>query len=323
MKLLVSKLFLCIILISNALIGFSTTKTMEFSGINKIVVSARFFDTNIYGSSGNKTIFSYTINDSFKNHKKIHVNHKKVGNTLIIEVETPLRYVNNFEGKIKLSIPKDVDIDYKSSSGDLSCIEMRNNSTNIAASSGDISLINFNSKFNLKTSSGDIKLIECNGDINVKTSSGEQYLRTIKGNVNSISSSGSAKLENVNGKINLVSTSGDSDIIHCIGKMRLTSTSGELELNDCQGEFHASSTSGDIVAKNINFTDESRFSSTSGDIEMKYSNRTEDLRFTLNSTSGSLKVDNKYSDDYLTVGEGSILIKSSTTSGDQVFKKYR
>ena len=284
---------------------------------------------------------------------------KKEGNILHIEVETPQGVssrnavcrmeintssktnlvISNVSGNIKVNNFDTHKVHIKSTSGDLTIDQIKtktdpqfsSTSGNIhgenfscptlhaRSTSGDLFITEIKGNAELKSTSGNVNSDNISGDAKLSSTSGNVTANNISGTLEAKSTSGNVKISKVAKNSILSSTSGDIHAFHLNGHTKARSVSGMVEIKDSKGQFELRTTSADIKATGLRLTGPSNFNSNNGDITCRLKNTEDEITFNLLSTSGSLEVDHKSAKRKLYTGNGDILIKGKTTSGDQTY----
>jgi DUF4097 and DUF4098 domain-containing protein YvlB len=198
------------------------------------------------------------------------------------------------------------NLQVKTSSGHIKAEAVEGPISYVACSYGSITLTNMTSSLTVKASSGSVTLQGIRGNVSANSAYGKQHLNDIQGDVHITSSSGNIDLNNLN------------------GALTINSTYGHVSAENCRGAIDIKTQSGNIKGKNIEVVTGLSLKATYGDISMNLKNKTDELSFNLQSTSGNIKLHKdglkmESSDGKLKVEKGSILVKSSTNSGNQYF----
>ncbi|UCD38812.1 MAG: DUF4097 family beta strand repeat protein [Fidelibacterota bacterium] len=128
-----------------------------------------------------------------------------------------------------ITVPKGIDIDFSSASGDLS-------------------LTGCEGEYFLESASGRIEIESCQGEFEIENASGR---------VEIMDSDGEFSIDNASGRIRMEDVSG---------RFELDNASGNIDVVNVRGEFEVDNASGDIEAVEILIEDESNFDTASGDV---------------------------------------------------------
>lgn len=184
--------------------------------IKKISIDTIFVDANIYSTQSKNIII--LLKGTYSSNKKFEFDFSKTNDTLNI-ISTPNSgslTIANSNLKLDILIPEVTleEIQFVSSSGDLSLKDLKVNYINFQSSSGGFTSNNtIANSFEIKSSSGDISIDPQNGTANLNSSSGDIDL-VVTENTNNVkinSSSGNIRVINsiyYNGSISAATSSG-------------------------------------------------------------------------------------------------------------------
>ena len=152
-----------------------------------------------------------------------------------------------------IKIPKKMDVEYSSASG-------------------DVEASGIEGELDFDTASGDITLSHVNGEITIDNASGRIEIRDAIGDMDIDNASGRIRLQNIQGNI------------------EVDNASGRVVIQKATGQFDISNASGDVDASGIAINEESSFTTASGDVEVQLAKKlAHDL--TLSSASGDAVLD--------------------------------
>jgi hypothetical protein len=268
------------------------------TGIRRLEVEASLLNVEVNGGSGSSlTGWGEDIP------KNVVVNYKRRGDVLRIWVEkrfAPFAFRKN--GRLYFEVPENIDLDIRTSSGEIVIRNMESMSLVTASSSGNIGVSRIKSAVEVKSSSGNINLGMINGSVRAESSSGRMDLTNIIGDISASASSGDVRLSAVEGDI------------------EVSSSSGRIVLNSTNGTVFAHASSGNVVGEDVWITGHSTYKTSSGKIDMDFDNPLNELSFRLTSSSGRLEVGDLKGERNLAAGEGTILITGESSSGGQAYQ---
>ena len=276
---------------------------LEAENVDEVRIEGSFVD--VYVNTGDKVYFKGIITGN-GDEGDYRFETDIVGKTLVVRVDrkTNRRWRNYriTESRIDLTITDGVKLDIDNSSGDINVANLRASSSNIEATSGDITLRSIVANLNVETSSGDIDIDGLTGDSEIESTSGDQEIYNTRGNIETRASSGDITVSGFNGRIEIQATSGDVDIRKGVGSLKIRTSSGEID------------------GYGIEVNDNCYFDATSGNIEIDFVNDLDELSFDLTATSGDLEVGNRSGEKRLVIDRGGIKITGTTSSGDQEYE---
>jgi DUF4097 and DUF4098 domain-containing protein YvlB len=297
------KLFLLIPLFLAAGIGNLAASGMgenmhfSYDGVRRIEIDAEFLSVEMTGGSRN------VIADGFDIPFNVRVTHTFDGNTLRVKVERNwLSFSWQRHGRLVFSVPDNVDILIESSSGSIAAKELKGKTTQITSSSGSSSLTDVSGEIKATASSGKISVVSCSGHLALSASSGSIDVESFAGGITAETSSGSVELREVDGPV----------YVH--------TSSGSVRLDETMGTVGTLTSSGSIRGEDVRLTGDSAFESTSGTIHVDLANQPSELRFDLIASSGTIHVFGNDGSKRFLGGNGRILIKGVSTSGDQTYE---
>lgn len=276
---------------------------LEAENVDEVRIEGSFVD--VYVNSGDKVYFKGIITGS-GDEGDYSFDTDIVGKTLVIRVDR--RNSNSWknfkitESRIDLTIIDGVKLDIDNSSGDVNVANLRASTSNIEATSGDITLRSIVANLNVETSSGDIDIDGLTGDSEIESTSGDQEIYNSKGNIETRASSGDITISGFKGRIEVQATSGDVEIRKGVGAIKARTSSGNID------------------GYGIELNDNTYFDATSGNIEIDFVNDLDDLSFDLTATSGDLEVGNRSGEKRLVIDRGGIKVIGTTSSGDQEYE---
>jgi DUF4097 and DUF4098 domain-containing protein YvlB len=314
--------------------SLSSKKDTVFNGINKIEVEGGFFDVFVKAHAEPTVLFYEEHTVSAKGlHSKIskyRVVTEKKDSTLKVYIDCGsdkgIIIVGSLSvsGMIALTVPEGIEVSVHNVSGNVKLGGLKGKKVGISTSSGDINTQDLNSTISLESVSGDIKNSNSNGTLSMSSSSGNQYVENVNGNFKTQSVSGDLHVSNVKGDATISSSSGNQVLIGISGTIHASAVSGDIIVTDCNGDLFLNTSSGDLVGKNNRLNGASTLQSVSGDIKMNFSNDAKDISYDLQSVSGGLYVQNGNealkNEKRLLLKQGPVMIKATTSSGDQRFK---
>ncbi|MFC1484150.1 DUF4097 domain-containing protein [Candidatus Neomarinimicrobiota bacterium] len=219
--------WLAIPLLAGALMAQDGELHEEYKGIKELEIETVSGDCIIEGSSGNKVVVD--LNYSYRDNCFEPLVDKSGGRLRIRE-----RFHGSWcsgHSEWTISVPREMDIDFSSASGELT-------------------LSNCEGRFTMESASGGIEVSNCAGDFEIDNASGRIRISD---------SEGEFEVDNASGRIILAEISG---------RIELDNASGNVDMKRVKGRFSVDNASGDIEANGIEIEDRSEFDTASGDIEI-------------------------------------------------------
>ena len=245
------------------------------------------------------------------------------GDRLELRVEAPAFQLGfGFAGRrprVILSIPRGALVELGTSSGDISLRGHEAPRAVLRSSSGDIEVSDITAALELESSSGSISAARCSGSIAARSNSGGIELEACSGAKDLTASSGDIALRGSAGDARARTSSGSFSAFDVSGDLFVETTSGSVILEGTKGSLSARTSSGDISGRSVRLTGDSSFGTSSGEASLELGNAASELRFELSSSSGSLSAAGSRGEKRLLSGSGRILVKGSSSSGDQSY----
>jgi hypothetical protein len=228
------------------------------------------------------------------------VYHERTGNEIRVWVEKSFTlFTRPHDGKLEFGVPDNVEIEVRTSVGDVEVDGLANVAVQV------------------RTSTGSVEMDSIQGDVEVTTSTGEVELEGIEGSVETRTTTGSIEMQWVRGPVSVRSSTGKQILEDVQGDIEATSTTGRIELIRTSGAVALKTSTGDQRGSDVLLSGPSRFESTTGDIEIDIEQEVDELEFDLRSTTGSLEVDGDRSQRELFLGGAGFRVVGRTSTGSQ------
>lgn len=308
----------------------------RYEGIENVKVEGVFCDVTVEPGTIDEVVLEGEIRTTRRS-DDYSIEIREKGSELVVWVEHPRNMRGNVKGYLVFKAPRDVSFNVENVSGNIDVSDNSASELSLKSVSGDVTVSGVEGETKLHSVSGVIRASEIGGSLTAKSVSGNQDLSDIKGFLTTGSTSGDISVDMVEGHAEISTTSGDISGRNLPGGAGVSSTSGDVNLDIVREKLAAKSVSGDVVfsdvkgildvrttsgdqkGKKIMFTGQSSFNAISGDIHVDYDNLEESLGFDLRSGSGDLSAGGVTTDGNLKKEGAELMIKGSTTSGDQTF----
>jgi hypothetical protein len=231
---------------------------------------------------------------------------------------------NTASGIVNLNIPSGTSIVIQNTYGNSVVSGVSAPVCEVRTSSGDVTLASIKAAVKVVTSYGDLNASSITGDLTARLSSGSATVSNVTGNVDVVSTYGDQQLSDITGNLKANGSSGNIRISNLNGDVNANTTYGDISINNFKGSARLISSSGSINGEKVELTANSTFVTTYGDVKMNLINPLEALSFELATTYGEISIDKngeKFTNDSrLNLKRGNILIKATSSSGDQTFR---
>jgi hypothetical protein len=126
-------------------------------------------------------------------------------------------------------------------------------------------------------------------------------------------------MDNIKGNILAKSLSGSVKISVSEGAIKVQGSSGDVQLFQTAGVLDIKTTKGNQSGTRVSLSGNSKFSSTEGKIKMRFNMPKGSLKYQLLSEKAYIFALGKSKKKKLNIGDGSILVESSSTTGAQSY----
>jgi hypothetical protein len=206
------------------------------------------------------------------------------------------------QGRIELRVPRDTVARLSTASGPVVVVDVNESrSLEIGSAAGAVVVRNSSGTLDLDTASGSVLVTRTHGEKNIDTASGNITVRACDGPIVADTASGAQSYEEI------------------VGDIEADAVSGSITLSGTRGKLAVRTTSGRIRGGAVLLSDSSTFQSVSGSIHVDLANDLAQIRFDSESQSGQVRIGDSVGKS-LQLGEGSIVVESETTSGNQTFE---
>ncbi|MCE3279681.1 MAG: hypothetical protein K0S44_1872 [Bacteroidetes bacterium] len=304
-----------------------------FEGVKRLEINCNNADIDVTSNSGNQIFFRKEFN--FQEHglvigKNDHkMEYTRKDSTLVVTLinlsKTKVVIGSaSYYALLSFDIPKETELVINDSYGNISVKDMKGTNLEMKNNSGNIKLENIISNMQLKLGYGNLDLRNTKGTVSAELTSGDIFILDHRGNIDVKTSYGNQKYHGLTGNIKTQSTSGDIKIMDMTGNADLTSKYGNIILEGFKGIPSIDVISGDVSGKMVELTGNTHINSKYGNIKMALVNPYNSMGFDLSVKYGTITIDKDgeklLSEDKLMINQGTILIKSSVESGNQIFK---
>ncbi len=305
-----------------------------FNQVSNIAIDADFCTVKIQGCDSSFVSYSGILKSDVKPEEYGIVTQLTDGE-LNIAVVRPESWTSHW-GEITLMVPNGSVLDIHTKSGKVDIDGLADCTVSIESNSGHVQVASASGTVIGNSPAGDFIVDDYKGTLEVNSKTGRVILRHVKGNVvaesdkgefiidhlsgilKTIGGSGVQDVENVEGDVSLKSSDGDIELSQVKGNIVTRSFAGNQKLFQTEGTYTVQSSSGTITGNKVVFIASSFFTSTEGAIKVQ-TNTKKDLAFVLKSENSFLRAMGKSKKKSLKLGNGSILITGTSTTGSQAY----
>lgn len=274
----------------------------DFVGITKVEVEGDFLDVEYTGVSGVQNL-NLDVALLSNSSKKFEVDYRVVGSTLRVFVTTNNRLFSGSakgEGTIKLTGPRNMQLDLDVDSGKLTVQNVVTTSSEFEVESGQLIIRNVTIP-----------------NIEVDIASGVGMMQDVVGNLKAELGSGKLELLQVEGNIEAEVASGEIILKDVNGFAKANTASGKIEMNNVKSIGEVSVATGQLFATNSGLSVQTGLKATSGNIYIQTFSNLRSFNYNITTgSSGIAKVGDAQSSGSLTINNGaSQTIRGEVTSG--------
>lgn len=274
----------------------------DFEGITKVEVEGGFLDVEYTGVSGVQNL-NLDVALLSNSSKKFEVDYRVIGSTLRVYVSTNNRLFSGSakgEGTIKLTGPRNMQLDLEVDSGKLTVQNVVTTSSEFEVESGELFVRNVTIP-----------------NLEVDIASGTGFMQDIVGNIKVDLSSGKLEMLQIEGNIEAEVASGEIIMKDVNGFAKSNTSSGKIEMNNVKSIGEISVSTGQLFATNSGLSVQTGLKATSGNIYIQTFSNLRSFNYNISTGSaGSAKVGDAQSSGSLNINNGaSQTIRGEVTSG--------
>jgi len=232
-KLIYITLLFCFLSVQSAFSdGIIKEKSLSTSQGKTLNVKSECGDINISTWNKDEVYVKITGNDNAKEKMEFNIEEKNGDIYVSAKKSSGIKFLNNINLKIEVSIPEKYNSEISTAGGDISLGSLTGN-VELKTAGGNIELKNISGKAELKTAGGNIKIESSSGDIEASTAGG---------NININGSNGKIEAKTAGGDI-IVNYTGDNKGIE------LKTSGGDIKLflpDNISANIYLKTSSGDI-----------------------------------------------------------------------------
>lgn len=170
-------------------------------------------DVNVLTWNKDEAYVRISGNDNAKEKMEFTIKENNGDINIVAEKLKGIKYLDNINLKIYVSIPERFNVDIHTAGGDIKLGNLTGN-IDMKTAGGNIQLLNVTGITNLKTAGGDINIESFSGDISAKTAGGDIILSGHDGSINAKTSGGdiTVKYTGENKGIDLKTSGGNVNL---------------------------------------------------------------------------------------------------------------
>ncbi|HET9447361.1 MAG TPA: DUF4097 family beta strand repeat-containing protein [Steroidobacteraceae bacterium] len=263
-------------------------RTFSVAPGGKLTIDSDGADLRVEGTGGNQVVVRILLSGSERVLDRMTLSADQSGNDISITAKhgggkwTDWLGGWNLDGKIEVQVPRDYNIDIRTSGGDIKVGQLTGDARG-RTSGGDIQIADVKGPVEMQTSGGDIRIEQVNGATRIGTSGGDIEIVGLNGDLDAKTSGGYIHLDNVVGQVMARTSSGDVVARNVRGDSDLKTSGGDIRAT-IDGKIAAHTSGGDVTAELVGANRGISVSSSGGDLTVRVP---KDTKGELNaSTSG-------------------------------------
>ena len=173
----------------------------------------------------------------------------------------------NLDGRIEVQVPRDYNIDIRTSGGDIKVGQLKGDARG-RTSGGDIQVVDIQGPVEMHTSGGDVRVEQVEGATRLGTSGGDIEIARLNGDLDAKTSGGYIHLDDVVGKVMARTSSGNVVARGVRGDSDLKTSGGDIRAT-IDGKIAAHTSGGDVTAELVGANRGISVSSSGGDLTVR------------------------------------------------------
>lgn len=263
-------------------------RTFSVAPGGRLTIDSDGSDLRVEGTGGNQVIVRIVLSGSQRTLERMNLSAEQSGNDVSVAAKQgDGKWTNwfggwNVGGKIEVQVPREYDIDIRTSGGDIKVGQLKGNARG-RTSGGDIQIVDVQGPVEMQTSGGDIRVEQVAGTTRVGTSGGDIEIAGLNGDLDARTSGGYIQLDDVVGQVMARTSSGNVIARNVRGDSDLKTSGGDIRAT-IDGKIAAHTSGGDVTAELVGANRGISVSSSGGDLTVRVP---KDTKGELNaSTSG-------------------------------------
>jgi hypothetical protein len=248
-------------------------RTFSVAPGGQLTIDSDGTDLRVEGTGGNQVVVQIVLRGSERVLERMTLSAEQSDN----DVAVAAKHGNgkwtdwfggwNLDGRIEVRVPKDYNIDIRTSGGDIKVGQLKGN-TRGKTSGGDIQIADVQGPVEMQTSGGDIRVEQVNGNTRIGTSGGDIEIVRLNGDLDAKTSGGYIHLDDVVGQVVARTSSGNVIARGVRGDADLKTSGGDIRAT-IDGKIAAHTSGGDVTAELVGANRGISVSSSGGDLTVR------------------------------------------------------
>lgn len=248
-------------------------RTFSVAPGGRLTIESEGSDLRVEGTAGNQVVVHILVSGSERVMERMTLSADQTGNDVAVVTKhgsgkwTDWLGGWNLDGKIEVQVPREYNIDIRTSGGDITVGQLRG-SANGKTSGGDIRITDVHGPVEMGTSGGDMRVEQVEGETRLNTSGGDIDVVRLNGNLDAKTSGGYIHLDDVVGKVMARTSSGNVIARGVRGDSELKTSGGDIRAV-VDGKIAAHTSGGDVIAELVGANRGISVSSSGGDLTVR------------------------------------------------------
>ncbi len=248
-------------------------RTFSVAPGGRLTIESEGSDLRVEGTSGNQVVVHILVTGSERAVERITLSAEQSGSDVaVVTKQGSGKWTDwlggwNLDGKIEVKVPRDYNIDIRTSGGDMTVAQLRGSARG-RTSGGDIRITEVQGPVDMSTSGGDVRVEQIEGETRLNTSGGDIEIVRVNGNLDAKTSGGYIHLDDVAGKVNARTSSGNVIARGIRGDSDLKTSGGDIRAT-IDGKIAAHTSGGDVTAELVGANRGISVSSSGGDLTVR------------------------------------------------------
>ena len=181
-------------------------RTFSVAPGGRLTIESEGSDLRVEGTAGNQVVVHILVSGSERAVERMTLSADQSGNDVAVVTKhgsgkwTDWLGGWNLDGKIEVQVPRDYNIDIRTSGGDITVGQLNGNARG-RTSGGDIRLTDIHGPVDMQTSGGDVRVEQVEGQTRLNTSGGDIEVVRLNGDLDAKTSGGYIHLDDIVGKV--------------------------------------------------------------------------------------------------------------------------
>jgi DUF4097 and DUF4098 domain-containing protein YvlB len=248
-------------------------RTFSVAPGGRLTIESEGSDLRVEGTAGNQVVVHILVTGSERTVERMTLSAEQSANDVAVVTKhgsgkwTDWLGGWNLDGRIEVKVPRDYNIDIRTSGGDITVGQLNGNARG-RTSGGDIRLTDIHGPVDMGTSGGDVRAEQVEGQTRLNTSGGDIEVVRLNGDLDAKTSGGYIHLDDIVGSVEARTSSGNVIARGIRGDSQLKTSGGDIRAT-IDGKIAAHTSGGDVTAELVGANRGITVSSSGGDLTVR------------------------------------------------------